>query len=32
MMEKTIKITGKGKLSIKPDCIRISICKRYREV
>ena len=32
-MEKTIKITGKGKLSIKPDCIRISMCleETYRD-
>ena len=36
MSERTIRVTGKGKLSVKPDTIRISInasevCKEYEE-
>ena len=27
-MDKTIKITGKGKLSVKPDIIRLNMSKR----
>ena len=35
-MEKTMRVTGKGKLSVKPDLIRLlldttKVCKTYED-